>query len=263
MPRVNGVYELPPGSYGVPDTTIQSNKYNTVLADLAADANSPRPIGAGGTGATSAASARTALGLANAALTNVSQQWSAIQGFNNYTDVILRGGSGRSWNRFSSVMSIFESDGAAQIAIVAGTSPSSVLFGDKDAIGSGQIIYDHNIDRFQFVIGGTSNRLIINADGSASFAGAISSSGSPVATVYTGSTTFETVFPIGHTVSVQIEGSTIPTVNGVVTPRTIGSTIYFGGTSSAGTALSGVWRSRGITGYHSNGNAHVMAERVS
>lgn len=64
MPRVNGVMQLPPGSYGEPNTTIKSAPYNAVLDDFVNDANNARPIPAGGTGATSASGARTALGLA-------------------------------------------------------------------------------------------------------------------------------------------------------------------------------------------------------
>lgn len=49
---------------GAPNTTIQSAKYNALVDDLTLDANAARPITAGGTGATSASAARTALGLA-------------------------------------------------------------------------------------------------------------------------------------------------------------------------------------------------------
>ncbi|WP_245298518.1 hypothetical protein [Sinorhizobium sp. A49] len=63
MPRTGGVYTPPAGTKGVPNTTIQSVPYNTLIDDLAADANAPRPVTAGGTGATSASAARTALGV--------------------------------------------------------------------------------------------------------------------------------------------------------------------------------------------------------
>lgn len=64
MPRTGGVYSPPAGTKGVPNTTIQSVPYNTLIDDLTADANAARPITAGGTGATSASAARTALGVA-------------------------------------------------------------------------------------------------------------------------------------------------------------------------------------------------------
>ncbi|WP_052816974.1 hypothetical protein [Agrobacterium sp. SUL3] len=64
MPRTGGVFSLLSGSKGTPNTTIQSAPYNAQLDDFAQDANQPRPITAGGTGATNATQARTNLGLA-------------------------------------------------------------------------------------------------------------------------------------------------------------------------------------------------------
>lgn len=65
MPRNgSGVYALPAGSTVANGDTSDATDVNTPLADLAADANAARPIVAGGTGATSASAARTALGLA-------------------------------------------------------------------------------------------------------------------------------------------------------------------------------------------------------
>lgn len=60
----SGVYSLPAGSTVTNGDTSDATDLNTPLADLAADANVARPIVAGGTGATSASAARTALGLA-------------------------------------------------------------------------------------------------------------------------------------------------------------------------------------------------------
>ena len=62
MPRDgSGIYTTPAGTTAVPDTTIESAKYNGNVADVAADLNAARPIIAGGTGATSAAAARANL----------------------------------------------------------------------------------------------------------------------------------------------------------------------------------------------------------
>ncbi len=64
MPRDgSGVYSKPSGTTAVPNTTIESAKFNSVVDDLVTDANAARPIPAGGTGATSASAARTALGV--------------------------------------------------------------------------------------------------------------------------------------------------------------------------------------------------------
>ena len=58
-----GVYSLPPGSTITNGDTSDATDVNTPLQDLETDMNTPRPIVAGGTGASSAASARTNLGL--------------------------------------------------------------------------------------------------------------------------------------------------------------------------------------------------------
>lgn len=54
MPRAGGVYSAPPGTAGTPNTTIESAKYNALVADLVDDANAARPVTAGGSGATTA-----------------------------------------------------------------------------------------------------------------------------------------------------------------------------------------------------------------
>lgn len=62
MPRnMSGVYSKPAGTTAVPNTLIESAKYNETIDDLVADANAARPITAGGTGATSKSDATTAL----------------------------------------------------------------------------------------------------------------------------------------------------------------------------------------------------------
>lgn len=76
----SGVYSLPPGSVITNGDTSDQTDLNTPLADLAADANIARPIVAGGTGATSAAAARTNLGLGTAATTASTAYATAAQG---------------------------------------------------------------------------------------------------------------------------------------------------------------------------------------
>ena len=62
MPRDgSSVYHIPPGTEGAPDTVIESAKYNSYITDIEQDLNAPRPILAGGTGATSADAALAAL----------------------------------------------------------------------------------------------------------------------------------------------------------------------------------------------------------
>lgn len=64
MPRDgSGVYTLPNGTIPViSNTVIASAPYNAGMADLVQDANTPRPVTAGGTGATNASDARENLG---------------------------------------------------------------------------------------------------------------------------------------------------------------------------------------------------------
>jgi hypothetical protein len=60
----SGVYSLPAGSTVANGDTSDATDLNTPLLDIETDMNTPRPIVAGGTGASSAAAARTALGVA-------------------------------------------------------------------------------------------------------------------------------------------------------------------------------------------------------
>jgi hypothetical protein len=79
MPRDGSdVYHIPPGTEGIPDTTIESNKYNAFAHDVEQDLNAPRPIIAGGTGSTSSDGALAELGAEKASqlVTNYdSQVW--------------------------------------------------------------------------------------------------------------------------------------------------------------------------------------------
>jgi hypothetical protein len=54
MPRAGGIYSAPPGTTAAPNTTIESAKYNALVADLVDDANNARPVAAGGSGSTTA-----------------------------------------------------------------------------------------------------------------------------------------------------------------------------------------------------------------
>jgi len=63
MPRDgSGTYSLPANTAAVSGDPVSSTKFNTLAEDLESDSNTVRPIVAGGTGASSAAAARTALG---------------------------------------------------------------------------------------------------------------------------------------------------------------------------------------------------------
>lgn len=77
MPRDgSGVFSAPAGTTASPNTTIESAKYNALVADLVADANAARPITAGGTAATTAVAAADAFStkatdIASAATTDI------------------------------------------------------------------------------------------------------------------------------------------------------------------------------------------------
>lgn len=73
MPRDGSdVYNVPSGTYGIEDTTIESARYNAFVDDVAQDLNHPRPILSGGTAATNPVDAMTNLGgeLTNQIITN-------------------------------------------------------------------------------------------------------------------------------------------------------------------------------------------------
>jgi hypothetical protein len=71
MPRNgSGVYQLPGTYEAVSGETIQAQQHNDPLEDLQGDANVARPVVAGGTGATTAADARTNLGVPGLASNN-------------------------------------------------------------------------------------------------------------------------------------------------------------------------------------------------
>jgi len=59
----SGTYSLAANTLAVSGDAISSTKFNSLVQDLEADANVDRPIAAGGTGASTAAAARTNLGL--------------------------------------------------------------------------------------------------------------------------------------------------------------------------------------------------------
>lgn len=61
-----GKYSLPAGSTVTDGTTATASQHNTPIQDLEQDANTPRPVVAGGTGADNAAAARTNLGVGSA-----------------------------------------------------------------------------------------------------------------------------------------------------------------------------------------------------
>lgn len=65
MPRNgSGVYSTPAGTTPTNGDDIDAVPFNLLISDISADLNAPRPIASGGTGASSAATARTAFDVA-------------------------------------------------------------------------------------------------------------------------------------------------------------------------------------------------------
>jgi hypothetical protein len=105
MPRDgSGVYHRPVGTDAVTDTSIESTKYNTNVADVEQDLNTPRPIVAGGTGGSNA----------TAALTNLLAEF-AKQTVTNYSSMTFQPGS-------------FYSAGSATGAPVAGHAFAGICY---------------------------------------------------------------------------------------------------------------------------------------
>lgn len=89
MPRNgSGVASKPAGTTAVPNTQIESSKYNSTIDDIYALLNDALPIVAGGTGATSAASARTNLGVPGLSADNTMSGANTFTGINTYTKIV-------------------------------------------------------------------------------------------------------------------------------------------------------------------------------
>lgn len=84
--NIYGVYELPAAYLAETGDTIQPTQHNTPLEDLETDANTVRPVVAGGTGGNSASTARTALGVdAKASYSSKAANYTAVAADNNST----------------------------------------------------------------------------------------------------------------------------------------------------------------------------------
>lgn len=83
MPRNgSGVASKPAGTTAVPNTTVESAKYNSTIDDIYALLNDPLPTTAGGTGANTAAGARTALEVPGLTTNN------SMSGINTHTKIV-------------------------------------------------------------------------------------------------------------------------------------------------------------------------------
>lgn len=88
MPRNgSGIYSLPAQYLAETGQTIEAVQHNTPFEDLAAEANGTRPVSAGGTGESTAAAARQALGAGATAgvVDKAAGTYSAVKADHNYT----------------------------------------------------------------------------------------------------------------------------------------------------------------------------------
>lgn len=83
----SGVYSLPGTYQAVTGETVEAQQHNDPLEDLEADANTARPIVAGGTGATTAADARTSLAAAGLDDNNAFSGNNTFYGANTFSGV--------------------------------------------------------------------------------------------------------------------------------------------------------------------------------
>jgi hypothetical protein len=80
----SGIYSKPVGTEAIPNDPITSSQFNTTVDDFVEDANTPRPISAGGTAASTTAQARANL--------DVAQQVDSIADFTEDRGLIVGSG---------------------------------------------------------------------------------------------------------------------------------------------------------------------------
>jgi hypothetical protein len=85
----SGVYSLPAGSLVTNGDTSDATDLNTPLSDIETDMNTPRPVVAGGTGASSASAARTNLGVP--AIADVAWEFISTQDASNSAQLDFTG----------------------------------------------------------------------------------------------------------------------------------------------------------------------------
>jgi hypothetical protein len=136
----SGVYSKPPGTTAAPGATITSSQFNSSIDDLVEDLNLARPIVAGGTGATTAATARAALGLSlhSDTLGTVSQTagvptGSVIERGNNSNGRYVRFADGTQICWKTSVTFTFQS---AAVLGFSWTFPAAFVASGVDAFGA-------------------------------------------------------------------------------------------------------------------------------
>lgn len=241
----SGVYSLPSQYLATTGETITALQHNLPLTDIAADLNAARPVSSGGTGASTAATARDNLGLKIG--TNVQAQNALLQsiaGLATSADLMIyttASNEAATTALTAFGRSLIDDADAAAAQTTLGVPPNErTVSGGGLATGGGDL---------------SANRTITVTEASQAQAQAGTASDVAMtprrttdamnARIYTGSTQNQTDFPLGHTLLVYT-----PTALN----RNQSSTIYLSSTfsnryttdsgDSDGT-VSGTWRSRG------------------
>lgn len=237
MPRSGlGVMSWPAGTAAISNDPISSTYYNAFLADLLADLNAARPVSAGGTGGTTAATARAALDL---------EPGVDVQAY-SATLALLAAVSTTSYGRAFLALA----DEATFKAYV-NLEAADLLTAVKTVDGSGSGL---DADVLRGTTPGTGGLAVLD---DADAAAVRSTLGIVAYDVYTGSDAANTSFPIGTLLTVTNAGTINRCASATVRLSSPDSQFYT--TGGAASALSGTWRQRGC----SSSDAVYQFQRVA
>lgn len=236
MPRSgSGSYSLPPNTEAVPNTPIESAKFNTLIADLAADANNARPISAGGTGANNAAGARDALGIGDAGGDDVV---AIAHGGTGGTTAILARTNLDLQGIYALLVGLAAATGAAANKLPYLTSATAWAYATVSTFAR-TLLDDADAPAMRTTLGLGSLSVLDVAD-----------------QFYAGSTAGNVAFPIG---SYLLAGDSDGAIrNQTVTVRLGGDTLTYT-TDATGTVVTGTWKARGRI----PGSGTLLVQRVA
>lgn len=243
----SGVYGLPAAYLATTGTTITATQHNVPLTDIEADLNAARPIGAGGTGASTASAARDNLGVTiGSDVQAFSTKLTAMAAL-AATDGNFIVGNGTTW--------VAESGATvrASLGLTLGTDvvePTRSVSASGLATGGGDLSEDRTITVTEAsqaeAEAGTASDVVMTPRRTKQaideFRG-----------IYTGASSSQTDLPIGSIVMVRRDAGAIPTRNATATVR-LGTSGYAYTNSGSGSVLTGTWRSRGSPEDNSNAN---------